>query len=104
MRENGATIPADAADGLAAGESVLVSVRPERMRLLDPGDEAEAELAAVVDHAIYVGDHVRLVARPAGLSSDVVVKIVNESGLPPPAPGTTVRLGWRAGDGRALKP
>jgi putative spermidine/putrescine transport system ATP-binding protein len=100
----GATIPADAAAGLSPGDRVIVSVRPERIRLLSPAATADAVLEAVLKQTIYVGDHLRLVAVPAEGTEPVVVKVPAVAGMTDLSPGTRVRLGWAAGDGRALEP
>jgi putative spermidine/putrescine transport system ATP-binding protein len=100
----GVEIPAGVAAGLVPGDRVIASVRPERIRLLDHGDCAEAEIAATLRETVYVGDHVRLVALPAGGGAPVVVKAPPGSGAADLAPGSALRLGWAAADGRALKP
>ncbi|MDF0600200.1 ABC transporter ATP-binding protein [Psychromarinibacter sp. C21-152] len=99
----GQEIAVDAVEGIAPGERVVVSVRPERIRLLDPQGRAEVELSATLREAIYVGDHLRLVLRP-DQGDPIVVKAPAETGRAERDAGTEVRLGWAARDGRALKP
>jgi len=101
--ELGQDIAVDAAGGIGPGDPVVVSVRPERIALLGPQVRAEVELTATLREAIYVGDHLRLVFRPAR-GEPIVVKAPTDTDRRELTPGTEVRLGWAARDGRALKP
>jgi putative spermidine/putrescine transport system ATP-binding protein len=100
----GATIPVDAVAGLVPGDRVIVSIRPERIRLLRPEERADAGLEATLRETIYAGDHVRLVALSAHGAEPVVVKAPAADGMADLPPGTRLRLGWATVDGRALKP
>jgi len=102
--DSGDLIAGMAAHGVSTGDTVLVSVRPERMHILSPGQVADATLSATVKETIYVGDHLRLVARLCEQAQDVVIKIVNSDDLPPLPQDSPIRIGWRCQDGRALKP
>lgn len=98
---DGARFPAIAGTGLSSGDASVVSVRPERVRLLARGQTAETQLPAVLREVIYVGDHLRLVSMLAD-NTELVMKLPNTSSESLPSPGSPVQLGWRAEDGRAL--
>jgi putative spermidine/putrescine transport system ATP-binding protein len=98
MRAPGGALLAGTCSGpLAAGEAVLLSVRPEQIVLGHaPSDCA---LDGTLAEAIYLGDHLRLrVAVPE--MGDIVVK--SRSGEAP-ALGAAIRLGWRAEDCRVFR-
>ena len=84
------------------GDTVALSVRPERISLL-PGDASSSDLPATVQQCVYVGDHLRLVAITAGRQV-FVVKLANTASANPPEPGVAVRIAWRAEDCLALEP
>ncbi len=88
---------------LAQGAPVMLSVRPERVMLVSAGAGMANELPATVVQSVYVGDHIRLVARAAG-GIDFVIKLVNTPSLPALSPGAAIRLGWRSEDCLALDP
>lgn len=101
--DGGPRLPAGVAPGLAVGDAVLLSIRPERLRLLGPGETRPAELGARLRQAIYVGDHLRLLAEGPG-GQEIVIKLAPGGGLPDLTPGRDLRLGWEIAEGRALKP
>jgi putative spermidine/putrescine transport system ATP-binding protein len=86
---------------LAPGAPATVSVRPERIAVLANGATMPNEIAAEVRTVVYVGDHLRLISEAAGIGQ-IIVKLPNGPGLPDLAPGSEVRLGWRAEDCRVL--
>jgi putative spermidine/putrescine transport system ATP-binding protein len=83
--------------GVAQGAACHVAVRPERLTLSAAGNGANA-LAATVDGRIYLGDHLRLVAR---LANDQVltVKVGPEATM---ANGETVTVSCAPNDCRAF--
>jgi len=101
---NGTTIDARCGQDLATGANVVISVRPERARLVEPDSPAEISVPGVLRQTIYVGDHLRLVVDLA-VGQEFVLKVPNitsrQSGL---RPGTPVRVSWSAQDGLALMP
>ncbi|HEV7275890.1 MAG TPA: ABC transporter ATP-binding protein [Devosiaceae bacterium] len=89
--------------GLAAGQHVVLSIRPERAAILEEGKTMANEFEATVTEAIFVGDHIRVVAQAAG-GWQVVVKSPNSAARGRLEVGTTARIGWRAEDCLALIP
>jgi putative spermidine/putrescine transport system ATP-binding protein len=88
---------------LSPGTAVMISVRPERVVLVSGGAAMSNELPATIVQTVYVGDHIRLVARTAG-NYQFVVKLANTPSLPALSPGSAIRLGWRSEDCLALDP
>ncbi|MCO5084428.1 MAG: ABC transporter ATP-binding protein [Rhizobiaceae bacterium] len=88
---------------LSAGAPVMLSVRPERVALVFDAAAMSNELSATIVQSVYVGDHIRVVARTAG-NFQFVVKLANTPSLPELSPGSTIRLGWRSEDCLALDP
>jgi putative spermidine/putrescine transport system ATP-binding protein len=86
---------------LAPGTKVVLSVRPERVTLAQPGETGMNEVDATVIQSIYVGDHIRLIAgTPTG--QKFIVKLANTPSLPDLDQGSAIRLGWRREDCLAL--
>ncbi|KQT55208.1 MULTISPECIES: ABC transporter ATP-binding protein [unclassified Aureimonas] len=56
----GLTIEAAAPTAGAVGEAVVVSIRPERIRVGAPGGDGPNAQAAIVQDVVYQGDHLRL--------------------------------------------
>ena len=83
---------------LSAGE-VEVMIRPERLRLLAPGQTAENEIKLVVDDTINHGDSVLVLGRAQGVMLRARVLGGDGAAL---APGTAIRLGWAASDAHVL--
>jgi len=83
------------------GAPTTLSLRPERVRL-NPTNGACANLfSARVEELIYLGDHTRVRASVCG-NKDFVIKVPNAEGVPALAPGSTISVGWRKEDCRAL--
>jgi len=83
------------------GREVILSIRPERVRIAPAGagmdNGAEAELLEVV----YLGDHGRARLRVLG-ADDFVLKIPVEQLGALPQPGGRFTIGWQAEHCRAL--
>lgn len=82
------------------GQSALVSLRPERIRLLDPDQTAEQVVDGVLTGHTFLGRHARSTVQSLGQS--LVVCTMN---APPVLSGTTglnVRLGWSFDDAQLL--
>ncbi|MER8423446.1 ABC transporter ATP-binding protein [Mesorhizobium sp. M1403] len=86
---------------LAVGAKVTLSIRPERLSVLQDGVTALNEIPATVVQSIYVGDHVRLVAATAS-GQKFIVKLTTSSSQPKLDPGTAIRLGCGREDCLAL--
>ena len=100
---------------LAGGERVLaervniqgphqpttLSLRPERVEI-EPAEGAVANrLEGRILELIYLGDHIRTRMNVAG-NDDFIVKVPNHAGHVPLAEGSTVTVGWKAEDCKAL--
>jgi len=86
---------------LAPGASVVLSLRPEQLRL-DPAPADFANLAdAVVEALTYLGDHTRVRLTFWG-RDDWVAKLPAERDRPGLAPGARIRVGFRAVDARVF--
>jgi putative spermidine/putrescine transport system ATP-binding protein len=113
VERQGAEVVAVARDGTrlalaeppaATGPATLV-VRPERLRLVAPGQAViglDNRFAATIQESFFQGDHALVRARGLGaeeLSVKVPAGMAGEHGL---APGTAVTLAVRAADCRVL--
>jgi putative spermidine/putrescine transport system ATP-binding protein len=99
--ESGEVILA-AARGKAAGDRTSVSLRPERLRILNDRSPTFANVfAATFDKAIYVGDHNRLSCRMLG-RNDWIVKVSDSAICEGIKREQTFRIGWNAEDCLAL--
>ncbi|MGH7153668.1 MAG: ABC transporter ATP-binding protein [Acetobacteraceae bacterium] len=80
------------------GDSVLLTIRPERLKPAPPdGVPGDASVwSARVDQAIYLGGRIELRLRLAD-GSAAVMETVND-GAPAPAPGTGIRISFRPED------
>jgi putative spermidine/putrescine transport system ATP-binding protein len=83
------------------GAATTLSLRPERVRL-NPANGACANVfPARIEELIYLGDHTRVRASVCG-NADFVIKVPNAEGVPHLEPGSTVTVGWKKEDCRAL--
>ena len=98
--DTGGRVVCEAAPGIAAGERVLVSLRPERVVILKAAAGMPNRFEAVLRDVIYHGDHVRLRLEALGQSDFVVKAPVRE--LDHARIGMAVTVGWGVRDGRAL--
>jgi len=98
--DNGSTVLAEASNGVATGDRVLVSLRPERLLLGAAAADATNRFDGRILEVIYHGDHLRVRLEALG-RDDFIVKtpVLGMDGL---TPGATVAIGWREADGRAL--
>ncbi len=83
---------------LLPGPGGLLSVRPERVRFLAPGEPADTAVDGVVESGVFLGRHARYVVRACGRA--VAVSTVEPAISRPP--GTAVRLGWSAEDAQSV--
>jgi hypothetical protein len=82
------------------GESVMVALRPERVRFLDAAEASEAAPSGIVASHAFLGRSARYVVQ---LPNQHVV--VSTTTWPPPASlhnGAKVRLGWAGEDAQIL--
>ena len=92
-----ARLPADGRS-LAAGEAVVVSVRPERISLLT--DHAEPNFAGFVADCTFMGRHTRY--RIQALGQALTVSVTEWSPTSALCAGAPVWLGWKAEDAQIL--
>jgi ABC-type Fe3+/spermidine/putrescine transport system ATPase subunit len=92
-----ARFPADGRK-LTAGQAVVVSVRPERVRLLT--QQAEPNFAGIVTDCTFLGRHTRY--RIQALSQTLAVSTTDWSPVLALGTGTPVRIGWAAEDAQIL--
>jgi putative spermidine/putrescine transport system ATP-binding protein len=92
-----ARLPADGRT-LTAGETVVVSVRPERVRLLM--QPAERKFAGVVSDFTFMGRHTRY--RVQALGQLLTVSVTEWSPASAPCVGSPVWVGWESEDAQIL--
>ena len=83
------------------GDATTLSVRPERCVLDGSGKSGAGFIPGRIEELIYLGDHVRCRMHVCG-SDEFIVKVPNSSKKIDLAIGSTVRVGWRTEDCRAL--
>jgi ABC-type Fe3+/spermidine/putrescine transport system ATPase subunit len=92
-----ARLPADGRN-LTAGDAVVVSIRPERVRLLT--HQAERTFAGVVADCTFMGRHTRY--RIQALGQVLTVSVTEWSPASVLCAGTPVSAGWEAEDAQIL--
>lgn len=85
--------PLRAPGSFVTGASVMLAVRPERIKVDAPGDYA---LLARLRDAVFQGSKVQLHFETKGSDQLMVETADLSEGLPPP--GTEMRLGWAVAD------
>ena len=98
---DGARIEALAVNIPGEGAPTTLSLRPERVRIDPPQDGCHNLFEAQVEELIYLGDHTRARVRLCG-NDEFVIKVPNAEGPPALATGSTIRVGWKKEDCRAL--
>jgi putative spermidine/putrescine transport system ATP-binding protein len=81
----------------APGEAVTVSIRPERIRILGPGQHAETMVDGVIESCVFLGRHARVIVQALGQSL-----IVSTLDGPAGERGSPVRLGWATSDAQCI--
>jgi ABC-type Fe3+/spermidine/putrescine transport system ATPase subunit len=81
-------------------EGATLSIRPERIRILQPNERADTVVEARVVESTFLGRQVRCIAF-AG-SQKLVVSTSDPAVYGRIAPGDVVRLGWNADDAQRL--
>lgn len=82
------------------GESGLVSLRPERLRLLGAADTADQEITGTVRAHSFLGRHARSVVQALG--QDLTISATELPATLCVEQGATVRLGWSPSDAQLL--
>ncbi|MET2832884.1 ABC transporter ATP-binding protein [Mesorhizobium shangrilense] len=83
------------------GQTALLSLRPERVKLNPTPGSLPNVFSARVAEVIYLGDHVRVRMSVCG-RDDFVVKLSNSEGVAHVEPDAAMTVGWRTEDCRAL--
>ena len=97
---DGTVIQAVVTDGIAIGDQVSLSLRPEKIKLLPADGTCCNEIKARVSEVIYYGDHARVCTSACG-RPDFTIKVASSNALAL-RPGTEVSIGWMREDCRAL--
>ena len=85
----------------AVGMPTTLSLRPERVQISPTNGACANVFSARIEELIYLGDHTRVRTSVCG-NSDFVIKLPNSEGMPDLKPGTTISVGWKKEDCRAL--
>jgi putative spermidine/putrescine transport system ATP-binding protein len=83
-----------------AGGEVLISVRPERIRFLDPLDHADSVIAGVVVDRTFLGREIRFVVHSLG--QKFVVRTRDLRTATEIGPSRQVQLGWQCEEAQVL--
>ncbi len=94
----GVHVLARAAEGLSAGQTITVAVRPEKISLHETPSDQGISVPAIVEEAVYIGTDTRYRARIGG-KQDVVARVQNvggimDGGAHPFQRGDRVYLSW----------
>ena len=99
---DGVAIRVAAADGVTTGQRVTLAVRPERVRLLGPGEAApENVLSGTVDSVNFQGDSI-LYRVACGAGRFLLALQPNDRSAAIRPIGAAVRAGWSSDDGVVL--
>ena len=96
---DGTTMAAEAAGRIAAGDPVVISLRPERIAVGDDGS-AENRFTLPIERIVYLGEATRIAVGFAG--SELVLKTGRRDLLAGRNRGDRLELSWRAEDCRAF--
>ncbi|MHC9234318.1 ABC transporter ATP-binding protein [Pseudooceanicola sp. 502str34] len=95
--------PGQLAPGLEQGGEALLMIRPEMLRLLAPGETAEATIEGEVAEFFIRGASIQYRVAPNGGGAEIVMDLPGTSVLPAQA-GDAVRLGLTLSDIFAVRP
>jgi ABC-type Fe3+/spermidine/putrescine transport system ATPase subunit len=79
-------------------EDVSISIRPEKVLLLDGESSRDNTYAGRVEEIIYVGEVTKLRVSFQEGGEAVILKLYNRKGAPKLARGSNVRIGWDRDD------
>lgn len=98
--DDGTELDCEAVNIAGIGERTTLSLRPERIEF-EPDAALDNIVEGQIREIIYLGDHLRVVMAVAG-NDEFVVKIRNRGERRAINEGETHRVGWAAGDCKAL--
>lgn len=96
----GHAIPMGALTDFAVGQPATVSIRPEKVRLLLPGDSADNMLTGRLKQHTFVGRHSRSVISVGDTIFNVISAVDSTSSAP--VQGDEVMIGWSNRDAQLL--
>ncbi|NVK30714.1 MAG: ABC transporter ATP-binding protein [Gammaproteobacteria bacterium] len=99
---DGTVLKAEATNVVGDGAKTTISLRPERCELAPP-QPLDNMVNATIREVLYLGDHLRVVVSLAG-EDEFIVKVRNRADRPAIEVGSSVQVGWLAGDCKALDP
>lgn len=90
----GLRVRAEVDPALAPGRTVKAVIRPESLRILQPGEIAENVAEGVLAESLFIGGVCRLYV---SIADDLVLSLkqLTDGGATVPPPGTRIRVGWR---------
>ena len=88
-------------EGLAVGQPVRITLRPENI-VLDDGAGLSSTYSGIVEDRIYIGGYTKFSVRLTESDETVTFVRLNRSGLPEIRRGDRVTLGWHAGDAQVV--
>lgn len=80
------------------GEEVSISIRPEKVTLLDSGQSMQNMYTGKLEEIIYVGEVTKFKISLEGEREKIVLKLYNRKGIPKFTKGDIVRVGWDKDD------
>jgi ABC-type Fe3+/spermidine/putrescine transport system ATPase subunit len=96
----GAVLRAVSASRPAAGEAVMLTTRPERLRFSDaerPATEAHNRMGATVTEAVFAGERCRYILQCAD-GTAIVLKEPSSAAIRRRSVGETVEIAWSVAD------
>jgi spermidine/putrescine ABC transporter ATP-binding subunit len=96
----GTMVRAIAASRPAAGETVMLTTRPERLRFADaerPATAAHNRISVTVTEAVFAGERCRYILRAPG-GTPMVLKEPSSAAIRRRAVGETVEIAWSVAD------
>ena len=90
----GLRVRAEVDPALAPGRTVKAVIRPESLRILQPGEIAENVAEGVLAESLFIGGVCR---HYVSIADDLVLSLkqLTDGGAAVPPPGTHIRIGWR---------
>lgn len=80
------------------GDAVSISLRPEKVVLLESGEERENVYTGTLRDIIYVGETTKFYVELGEKGEDVFLKLQNRKGIPRLSRGDSIRIGWDMDD------
>jgi len=99
--DSGDTVRALAVNITGQGGRTSLSLRPEAIFVAPPEGSCDNAFDARIEELIYMGDHTRVRVDVCG-NKDFVIKVPRGASHVALQQGTSVRIGWRSDDCRAL--